>query len=474
MKPSKDNLITHIQKQSYFLTFKNLFVCGLAALLTVTGCKKTALDKRETQPTHPRSAGDGKNDLLGYGYDVTGEYANSSASTYSVFNADALKKDYPTRVEWDLSSKQEGILTSGEDAESYLKKRALTVSSTVGVSAFKATITASFSSSDAFSSKYVYSSFNLIIQQKRAKINADITLLKQYLQPTFIADIKNNSAQAIVDKYGTHVLTDIILGAKLEVMYRSETTKEDRTQAASAGVDVGVGKVFSINTGYNYSDNTTKSNYGQSLHYKTYGGEPSKSLIGDISIGTDVPKVNVKDWQASSSLDNAELIDFGPNGLVPLYEFIDDPLKKEAVKTYIAQYLKANQVVLINEVYARFTYENAHTSSNGSRLADVYIRLYDRDKKTLKATPNDLTVNVVSEMTSGPYKHNEDPSWFETHGLYFFNIKVPAGQNSVLYAKDFGVYSSGKGTWGAIPLWGYFVALRGNGYQPLNDTNPWQ
>ncbi|NML41983.1 hypothetical protein HHL17_32660 [Chitinophaga sp. G-6-1-13] len=463
------------RKPRFRTAFKLITVAGMISLSTFYGCKKDIKgNSDDVSPTKARSAGDGKNDLLGYGYDVTGEYANSSASTFAVFDADALRRDYPTRVEWDLSSRQEGTLTAGEDAESYLKKKSLKVNASVGVGLFKGSISASYSNSDAFSSKYVYSSFDLVVQQKRVKINADIDLLKKYLHSTFIYDVNNGTPQTIIKKYGTHVLTDIILGAKLEILYRSQTDKSNRAQAAEAGVDISVGKVFSINTGVNagYSDSSVKSNFKQSLHYKTYGGEPSKSLMGDIPIGADVPKVNIKDWQASSSVDNAELVDFGRDGLIPLYEFIDDPLKKEAVKTYTNQYLKDNAVVLLDEVYARIVYDNFRWPGDDQKQADVYIKLYDRDKRTLKATTKEITITYAMSMTTQP----TPPSYIDYEGWEKFQyfkgtVKIPAGQNTVRILKD--IYVHTKGGFNTPPFWIYYISLPSDGFQPLNDTWPW-
>lgn len=329
----------------------------------LTGCKKNevpttpindGINKKKKNGQGTNSAGDGKNDLLGYGYDLTGEFANSSAAKFSVINVDKLKLEQPTRVEWDLSSKREGVLIAGENATSYLEKVTAKLNSSFSLFGigklllFKASISGTYSDSDAFSSKYLYSSYSHKIQQKRVKLNATNTMLKDYLTSSFTADVTNESPAYIVSRYGTHVLSDIILGAKLEVLYRSTTTKTDRINASTAGVDVGVKAIFSINTGFTYDYNSTTQNFSQTLHYKTIGGEPSTSILGNTSIiSANPPTVNISDWEKSSSLANAEMIDITENGLIPIWDLIADPVKSEAVKTYVIQYLKDSQAKLI-------------------------------------------------------------------------------------------------------------------------------
>lgn len=331
-------------------------------MMAFIGCKKneipsvnkTGLGPEQTNGLRVNSAGDGKNDLLGYGYDLTGEFANSSAAKFSVINVDKLRLEQPTRVEWDLSSRREGVLIAGENATAYLEKVTAKLNASFSLFGigklllFKASVSATYSDSDAFSSKYLYSSYSHKIQQKRVKLNASNTLLQAYLTPSFANDSQNETPAYLVSRYGTHVLTDIILGAKLEVLYRSTTTKADRVNASAAGIDVGMKSIFSINTGYTYDYNSTVQNASQTLHYKTIGGEPSTSILGKTAIiSANPPTVDISSWENSSSLANAEMIDITENGLVPLWNLIADPTKSEAVKNYVIQYLKENQARLM-------------------------------------------------------------------------------------------------------------------------------
>lgn len=71
-----------------------------------------SFNKKITGEVGVNSASDGQNDLLGYGYDVTGEFASSSASRFVVVDIPRFKTDYRTRVEWDLSSRKTAVVVS--------------------------------------------------------------------------------------------------------------------------------------------------------------------------------------------------------------------------------------------------------------------------------------------------------------------------------------------------------------------------
>ena len=410
---------------------------AFAVILLISSCSKDKLavvKNDDPSPKKPNSAVDGLFDVLGYGYNVTGEYGNSSAATYKVIDVARLKNDQPNRVEIDLSKKQEGKIYSAENVESYSKKISATLKATVGFALFKSTITGSYSDASSFSGRYVYSSYDLIIQEKRNKFNATTELLKNYITPEFTTDVQNNSAAYIVGKYGTHVLSDIILGAKLQVLYQSETSKADRTTAAAAGLDVGIGAIFSINTGLNYDKSSTSQNSSQKLHYKTYGGDPSRSLIGTLSLDQTAPTVNIANWQSSSTVANAELIEISNDGLIPISDFITDAAKKTEVENYIKQYLIDNQVVVDNDYTSQLVNVNlfSHQSGKGHHYLSTgmvddwnyWTFLGSQFRAYNKAIPGAVPVNVFYSPKGEDHFFTlgsvDDFSWWRSEGVAFY------------------------------------------------------
>lgn len=436
-----------------------LLSCLFLAASLFFGCSKEELKLNDLQENSNSlsnrisllSAADGKNDLLGFGYDITGEYANSSAAKFPVIDVDRLQSEQPTRVVWDLSKKQEGKIIAGKNALDYTKGLSLRVDAEyTGVTPFfKATVTARYKDSTAFSSKFVYSSFDLMIIQKRVKFNANNAMLMDYLSPSFIADVSNQSAAYIVNNYGTHILKDIVLGAKLEVLYRSETSREDKIHAASAGVDVKVKAIFSINTGYSYNTTDVKDNFSQSLHYRTWGGNPSTQIIGEVPIGTNTPVVNIGSWQNSSTVDNAEMINISEGGLIPIYDVINDPVKKAEVRAYVTKYLSDNQIHIVNEPPTRMIYRCYNASTNG---------------RLLTANPGEVA-GSSSWQVEGPfakiYPDNSITGTIALHRFYLPNTKTHVYSNK----RDELGPANGNGVYEGIV--GYIFSADVPGTQPL-------
>jgi len=335
-----------------------IILLWLAFITILNSCKKNESPTvSSVKGNSTLSARDGVWDLLGYGYDATGEYGHSISSKFSIIDVVKLKTDYATRVETDLSARKGGEVVAGENAVSYLSG----ISNKIGVSMtksetdtakipmFKGSFDKFGENSNLFSSKYVYSSYYLKIQQKRVKINATNALLMQYLTPTFIADVQNSSPAYLVSQYGTHVLKDIILGAKLSIQYRSETTKTDRKDAAQKGIEFNILGIFGFKTSSTSNTQAVSENFSYKLIYETIGGNPAASLSGTVTGATTPTPVPTSAWENSSTVQNSELIDIAPGGLIPIYDLISDPVKSLAVKNYVRAYLLANMPTLVYE-----------------------------------------------------------------------------------------------------------------------------
>ncbi|MBB6111232.1 MAC/Perforin domain-containing protein [Mucilaginibacter lappiensis] len=294
-----------------------------------------------------KSAVDHVWDVLGFGYDVTGEYGNSSATTFQVIDIAKLNAADASRVVTQLNTTRNAVFSYGENAQAYSSDLSAHLTATTGFSVFSGSITAAYSNSSSFSSKYIYGSYSLLMQQKELKFNATPALLQSYLMPSFVQDAATLTPQQLVAQYGAFVLSDIMLGAKLEITYQSETKASDRKSAASAGLDEKISLLFSLKTDINTNHAQSSSNYNQYLHYITHGGDPTKEIVGTVAFNQVVPVIDYSAWQASTNFQNAELIDIKKDGLIPIYALIADPAKSAAVKTYVDQYLKDHQVNIV-------------------------------------------------------------------------------------------------------------------------------
>ncbi|WP_143307493.1 MAC/perforin domain-containing protein [Chitinophaga vietnamensis] len=345
--------------------FSSMIKLSLVIWLTAMfsySCQKNSTDNpypQKEKKAKTESAGDGKYDVFGYGYDVTGEFGNATSAGFQIIDIEKLKRDHPDLIQEEYPRSQEYLEEYGADANDYSKKVSTKVEATTGFAIFKSTITASFNSSDAFESKYIYGSYNLTIRQKRLRTNATNDILIQYLTDNFKSAIQGLTPQQFVQQYGTHVLVDIYTGAKLDLMFQSETQNQDHAYAARAGIKAGVKNFFGIDINNDVDINIAQKNFSKKLAYRTRGGDPSKALIGMIDMDQNSPtKIDISSWQSSSTPQNAVFVDIGKYGLIPIYELITDANRKAQLEAYIKQYIKDNEVKVHYPIVPIYEYKN--------------------------------------------------------------------------------------------------------------------
>jgi hypothetical protein len=281
-----------------------------------------------------------------------------------VIDIDKLVQNEPGRYVPDVNVTQYGDYAAGGNASDYLHSLTSNTTATLapaGLSNFwGATLTVNFHETSKVSSKYSYASASVIIKQKRIKFNAPTDLIKStYLTSVFKSDVSTMSAQQLVTKYGTHVLTDIVLGAKLNVYYRSQSSSSNRGKSVKAGLDVhGLFHTFGIKSDVTYADSSVNSNYDQTMYYSTVGGDGTKSVFGQLNLDDNtVPKTaDFTSWQASCTRDNAAFIQISnvAGSTIPLSDLIADAAKKQAVANYIVQYIAGKQTILSTDPVFQF------------------------------------------------------------------------------------------------------------------------
>lgn len=336
-------------------------------MVCIAGCKKdNSKDLSSSKPLNKvMSAGDGRFDLLGYGYDVTGEYANLSSTRFGVIDVEKISKAEPNRINTLLGVQDDTEINTGSDAEAYSQKLSGKVNATFGLPLFKGVFSTSYHQSSSFSAKYSYASAFKTIKQKQLVLNVTNQSIKDnYLTETFKSDVNTLSVQDLVARYGTHVLTNIVLGAKLEVFYRSQTTSSNRSTGVEAGFTSNVlNKLFHFDVKTSFADSTIKSNSDEKIYYRTIGGDGSKGLTGDVKLDNSPQTITIGTWQSSCNASNAVLIQIGQDGYTPLYDLIQDGVKSAAVKTYIEQYLAASRISLLGDVPV-YSYYNASATDH--------------------------------------------------------------------------------------------------------------
>lgn len=126
----------------------------------------------------------------------------------------------------------------------------------------------------------------------------------------FVDDLSKQSPSFIIQHYGTHVLTDITLGGRITVLYRSSINTSKKTATVEAGCASGIKNMFNLSVDGHYDQTLVKDNSEQEIVYRTEGGDPSRALIGQLNYDSKNPSViDISSWQQSCDDNNMTLVD---------------------------------------------------------------------------------------------------------------------------------------------------------------------
>lgn len=221
---------------------------------------------------------------LGYGYDVTQEYMSPEFELNQIVDVSEINRRYPDRIHVNNSPFAENKMIVGETGADYCKK----ITSSVrlgGLALFGGTLNNKFSSDYSYSAKYGFGSYDMNICLSRVEINFPPDSLKRYLSDAFRADVNNADPEYIIQKYGTHVLTNIYLGGRLQIMYRSFASSFKRTTIIEAGMGFSIQKIFSQNIGSTTEETLASQNKEQVIAYKTIGGRCNTIFVRQNRFG---------------------------------------------------------------------------------------------------------------------------------------------------------------------------------------------
>lgn len=185
--------------------------------------KATNKAKVVTKPAKYGVITDGKvlpslKEVLGFGYDITGSYCDTSSIQHSVVNFDAVNQ--LQRIKQSNSRAHvERKTISGESLEEYSHKLESSLNVKVSAACFGASFssdtTTTSSEETSTSENRKFAQFKSVFKNREYEMLIDYknNLDPALLQPTFLDDLNISDAATIIHNYGTHVLLGGIFGA---------------------------------------------------------------------------------------------------------------------------------------------------------------------------------------------------------------------------------------------------------------------
>ncbi len=450
------NLLTF--KCSIMKTFLSCFFLSLLLF----SCNDDPIDSNWEGSISTRSAGDGQYDLLGYGYDCTfSAFKGSRYGKAKIIDINRFLsgrgRDPITKVEKTMSPGNidiallhgggEIVVEWGANLNEYSQGQhnRYNVKSDVNlfsVKLFTADLKSFYSDSTRFSNAYCFYRANMQKPTRKLTMSEVYpSYLKYFLTDEFLDNLATYTGDQMVAKYGTHVLTDILLGGISCTIFNAKMTSISNQNAFKNEADLFINQL-SAGTGTSEAQKRFNSFKDVKISIKTYGGtvaidqnlsfDPFTGQLGNIAF-------NYTSWMNSVTQSTEQIIDIGNNTteICLLSDFVDDATKKKEIEDAIIRYCEKQKVSMLST--QSLDYENGV----------IYYNL-STDKKTYLLCAYDIAYSMGIQSTpaylnrylteTNPWEVEDRGAWivhwtFYPYGEYYrIGARINDGRDMALLA----------------------------------------
>jgi hypothetical protein len=274
-------------------------------------------------------------DVLGYGYDVFGSYADQNSKKryclfkYSNFSETPIGSylySVPQYVILENISKHIVKTVSGESIRDYASSLSVKAGLEGETMFFKGSINSSFDQSKSGTEQRFF--FTYMDANTKWRISFDerrLANLKNILDPDFVQDLATMDPAELFSLYGTHYIASAYLGGRADYTSESVITSTTKTQDISVAVEAkykAVSGSASLDTKFEETLNNAKT----TTKLTVVGG--NSQYANDIA-----DKETYRLW-ADGIEGKPVLSDFDKNSLKPIWDFCEDPGRKAALIAY--------------------------------------------------------------------------------------------------------------------------------------------
>ncbi len=266
---------------------------------------------------------------LGRGYDVFDVYADSQHLKDPILDYDALMSN--NRITYDPSGRSDFSSISGESYEEYLSSMSMNIKLEGKYLFFSTSLKQSFSSERFSSEAYEYATIkaNIIKSNLTIRNRFNDKYLKPYLTEDFANDVNDPDIHpfTLFKTYGTHVITGIVMGARMD--YHFSAKREE----AAGSTKISAAAESSFNT--KFASANAEFDFDKSKSYKNMFSEQETrtTVIGGLSeYGMGIHSdTEFKDW-IDSIQDNPVFSDFYEDSLYPIWRLADAQERREEIE----------------------------------------------------------------------------------------------------------------------------------------------
>ena len=326
----------------------------LSCLILSCTDEELIIDQLKESTPVTRSAGDGNYDLLGYGYNCFySDFQDPLYAKAKVIDLERLQKGLgrdpitgqeviftPADIETSiLHGKTETKTAYGSSIYTLTENLNIHATANIGdkiLKLFSLDLEATINSGGTKEERNAFYRVDALKMTRRLTLPYTTpSRLKYFFTDIFLSDLKSLSGKELVEKYGTHVMTDILLGGKFSAFYTGKYTSTSATQVQEFKASSNF-LMSSITANVHYDSNLFNSFNNVNIYIKTQGGSQTvTSIISQDPNGKlDNVSFDYTGWINSVSTETESLIGIGnpDTKIYLLSEFIDDPGKKKSIE----------------------------------------------------------------------------------------------------------------------------------------------
>ena len=321
-----------------------LYLMIFLAGIIVPGCDKSSTEPDTNTPDNLLPGAS----YMGYGYDIFGEYAKAEYlkrpllkyDTYQTIDVRGKSYNIPTDVQYISVNTADFKSVSGSNSFQYRESLGISANLSGSTPAFRLSITNIFSEEQYRSNYRAFCTVQNVIRKWKLTLPyTDMNTLKSMLSDEARDDIANLSPEVLFNKYGTHFITELIIGARAD--YNTSLVKSLATSSIKNIFQVCAEASFKKGTGSGSFSMVTE----QELQtFESNSFTSTKVSGGRSEYGSYIfQSGNYEKWiESIDNIENLTIADFTNNSLIPIWELsADDNRKAElnsAFNTYAGQF----------------------------------------------------------------------------------------------------------------------------------------
>jgi len=293
-------------------------------------------DEPTYDPVHAEQVKKGIAEYLGKGYKGYQYYASPESCTFSLFDLSD-----PNVVDIQDAPKWEGRFASGENKTEFYEEFFAKASVSGVYDGFSGEITSTFNTSTLKNRAHSFATANIAQTYYRLTVLDDAPLKESVAQ-----DLMQLEPNALFDKYGTHYLKSIYIGGRIGFSSFADRSKVTKTFNLQATVDASYLEIVKGSASGGTVNKQDIEIVSRNKRIIVKGGDPAKAA--NVQDGSGEPAASYNAWAASVP-GFMSISDIADNGMVPIYELLDDGDRRAVLVTAWDAYMKAHTDDVLKE-----------------------------------------------------------------------------------------------------------------------------